>query len=451
MERLLRYHRNPISTLFMASLYKPTYTKCDPETGERVTRRLRKWYAKYNDADGVVRRVALCEDKSAAQVMLADLMRKVERQQAGMIDPAAEHLAQPIDVHVRAYETHLKSKARSDKHVDETMRLIRNVSAACRCKVLADLQGAGDRLENYLAERRDNGASFRTINADLVAVRSFCRWLMQRQRMHQDPTSDLVRLNVDEDRRRERRALTDVEAQRLIDTAWESKRVFRRLNGKDRALLYMLAQRTGLRRGELRTLTAQSFNLTSNPPIVVVEAKNSKRRKKDVLPLAPEVAHAMKDYLDERDSKRLIWSGSWWRRAAEMMHKDLAEAGIESIDEDGRVLDFHGQRTTFITGLARSGVSPATAQRLARHSDINLTMGVYTQLEAGELANAVGNLPKLILGDSACENGGDQLTADSGHDADRLNIDRVVAVWPQLSAETRAAIFDLIDRCEGDT
>jgi hypothetical protein len=56
---------------------------------------------------------------------------------------------------------------------------------------------------------------------------------------------------------------------------------------------------------------------------------------------------------------------------------------------------FHALRMTFITNLTRSGVSPKTAQTLARHSDINLTMGVYTRLGVMDQAAAVEALPPV--------------------------------------------------------
>ncbi len=49
----------------------------------------------------------------------------------------------------------------------------------------------------------------------------------------------------------------------------------------------------------------------------------------------------------------------------------------------------------FITNLARAGVSPKTAQILARHSDINLTMNTYTMLEVYDQSVAVAALPPL--------------------------------------------------------
>ena len=71
-----------------------------------------------------------------------------------------------------------------------------------------------------------------------------------------------------------------------------------------------------------------------------------------------------------------------------MLRTDLVAAGIPFETREG-VLDFHALRTSFITNLARAGVHPKIAQQLARHSDINLTMQVYTKLDLGELADAL--------------------------------------------------------------
>jgi integrase len=59
------------------------------------------------------------------------------------------------------------------------------------------------------------------------------------------------------------------------------------------------------------------------------------------------------------------------------------------------VADFHSLRKTFITNLSRAGVSPKMAQSLARHSDINLTMNVYTMVNVSDQAAAVESLPPL--------------------------------------------------------
>jgi hypothetical protein len=51
---------------------------------------------------------------------------------------------------------------------------------------------------------------------------------------------------------------------------------------------------------------------------------------------------------------------------------------------------------SYITLLERSGVSPKLAQELARHSDIRLTMNVYTHAGLYDLAGAVNGLPSIF-------------------------------------------------------
>ena len=48
---------------------------------------------------------------------------------------------------------------------------------------------------------------------------------------------------------------------------------------------------------------------------------------------------------------------------------------------------------TFATLLAGNGVSPAVAQKLLRHSDMRLTMNIYTHLDLADTADAVAALP----------------------------------------------------------
>ena len=66
---------------------------------------------------------------------------------------------------------------------------------------------------------------------------------------------------------------------------------------------------------------------------------------------------------------------------AEELKRRLKSDFLCYCNHDGLYADFHSLRHWFITGLARAGVSPKMAQTLARHSDIRLTLGVYTHVE----------------------------------------------------------------------
>lgn len=72
--------------------------------------------------------------------------------------------------------------------------------------------------------------------------------------------------------------------------------------------------------------------------------------------------------------------------------KDLALAGVAFETPEGR-LDLHSLRVTFCTNLSVAGVAPRVAMELMRHSDIRLTMKVYTDPARLPLAEAVASLP----------------------------------------------------------
>jgi integrase len=58
-------------------------------------------------------------------------------------------------------------------------------------------------------------------------------------------------------------------------------------------------------------------------------------------------------------------------------------------------VDFHALGHTFITRLARSGVAPAVAKSLARHSTIVLTMDHYTHTLIEDERAALDRLPSI--------------------------------------------------------
>lgn len=54
--------------------------------------------------------------------------------------------------------------------------------------------------------------------------------------------------------------------------------------------------------------------------------------------------------------------------------------------------DLHSIRHRYVTELARAGVSITLARDLARHSDIRLTVGIYSHVNLLEKAAAVNGI-----------------------------------------------------------
>jgi hypothetical protein len=103
----------------------------------------------------------------------------------------------------------------------------------------------------------------------------------------------------------------------------------------------------------------------------------------------------------------------------------------------GLYADFHSNRHTFITNLERSGVSPRRAQSLTRHSDIRLTMGVYTHINLHDQFSAIESLPATP---TVGINGNDKAKAAKAAGADQGQLD---AMWGNLSEDIKARILTL--------
>jgi integrase len=380
----------------MAAVFKLRITRYVDEKGRRVSKatpdarvvreRSTKWYGEYQDTQGITRRVALTTDRASAQAKLNEIVRKVERKQAGLHDPFEEHLARPIAEHLEDYRTFLHSKASTTKHVDQTIRRIEALCEGCGFRRLADIDAL--RVAAWLADRRKTKKRFsaQTSNFYQDLAKGFCNWLVAHERIPKNPLATLRKLNVAIDRRHDRRALTEDEFARLIESA-ENGHPIEGLAGADRAMLYILATWTGFRRGELAAPTCLSFDLEPNPALVRLSARFSKRRKAELLPLHPTVVERVKGWLAAKPDLPpdmplfdLMTPAGYPRKTSKMMKLDLERAGIPYKDEQGLFADFHANRHTFIRNLSRAGVPLATAQKLARHSDPRITANRYTHL-----------------------------------------------------------------------
>ena len=399
----------------MARVFKPTFTKTDPATGEKRTKTLRKWYVEYRDADGRVRRVPGYADRKATDQLAADLERRAARQQVGMIDPSVEHSRRPLAEHLADYRRALQSRGNDARYISQAVAHCQAVFAGIAAVRPSDLDA--DKVANWLAELRRGGVGPVTSNHYLRSVRGFAGWMFKSGRAAADPLKRLSGVNGKLDVRRRRRDMALDECGRLLRAAAASGRVFRGLSGEVRRMLYLTALETGFRAAELASLYPGSFDLDADPPTATVEAAYAKNGQEAVQPLPLELARALRPFLAGLPSDRPVWPGTWAKVAFKMIGRDLAAARAAWIAEaaadadesqrrelsdflayhaDAGTVDFHSLRHSYISSLARSGVHPKTAQVLARHSTIGLTMDLYTHVRLHDQAAALEALPSLL-------------------------------------------------------
>ena len=406
-------------------------------TGEgdaaRVQTESATWYVRLRLANGERADVATgCRDKSAAAGRMAELVAEQEKIRGGIISEreanTAKHGRRSLDDAIEAYRRALEEKQRSARHVAETARYLRRAKDELGWRTLSDMDA--DRLAAWISTK---GFRARVANHFIVAYKSFATWGTKRGFLLKSPFGEIERHDEKADRQHIRRALTAEELNRLIQAAWrrpvqEAMKINRgpnkgmdgadvtketldrlRFLGWTRALAYWTAATTGLRWGELRSITLGAVRLDADPPHMILQAKSEKARRGAQIPLQADLAAEMGRYLSERRSRLVGHSGASVVEfpgaldgaalfdvppsMSKVFHLDCKTAGIPRHDGAGRAIDIHALRHTFGTMLAKAGVSLQVAQRAMRHSTPTLTANVYTHLGLLDVAGAVGKLP----------------------------------------------------------
>ena len=399
------------------------------------------WYVRYRDTSHRMRRKSTgCRDRQAAEKVMADILADVEKVKAGVMSreemTAASHLDTPLGKHTKAYLAELtvktvRGRRVSSRHVRHVREHLDRVVTECRFRSLKDInrqvvQRWMDKVARMPRDKDDpesSPLSARTINMHRTAIVAFCNWCVIEGRLPANPLAGLPKVEETEPARK-RRPLTEDEITRLLDAAQErslrdaltirrgknkgkllakvSDKERRRLKrvGQERSLVYKFMMLTGLRRGEVATLTISALHLDEDSPYVHVDARHAKSGRAATLPLRGDLADDLRKHVarlgkasggEVPPHARLFDID--WRNLLRTFNLDLAAAGIAKRDAQGRTVDVHSLRHTFATLLARNGVSPSVAQKLMRHSDIRLTMNLYTHLDLADTAGAVAALP----------------------------------------------------------
>jgi integrase len=435
----------------------------------RVRGQSRSYIARYRDGRGEVVEVATnCKDVVAARAVLASLERRAELVRAGVMTPAehdaASHADVPLAKHLDAYERHLKVKGCDARRILMLRRRIERLARECRFNKLNRMSGGP--VERWLVERADEGMAAATRNSYREALICFANWCRRTHRLTVSPVENVPRADANVDRRHQRRALTEVELMRLLksarlrplaeygreitskdvdakrskksratwqrepltidnlDDAVERARVALKGNpdliarlertGRERALMYKALALTGLRKGELASLTVGQLDFGGPLAYAVLNPADEKNRRGSNIPLRADLADELASWLAERlrdvqEQARQHGEPIPARLPANtplfnvpsgltrIFDRDLAVAGIAKRDERDRVVDVHALRVTFGTHLCAAGIPLRTAQAAMRHSKPELTANIYTDPKLLDVAGAIDALPNLTL------------------------------------------------------
>ena len=374
-------------------------------------KRGRLWYGKIRLENWPgERRISLqTTDRHVAQAKLQERVREFEREALGYLAPSSVRQAslKPLVELVEAFLSDMRARQKSENTLRIYTGALRRLAEACGWSHLRDIKAS-----DFCEWRKDCGLRAKTINDYLNVWSRFFRW-MRRQRMAtENPFEFIEQADTRAEAREYRRALTTDEARSLLATAPHPRRV-----------VYHLILDTGLRRREVAGLrwadvclggaqrsdgsapaTALSKREGSPPPqgagegawgqqaTVRVPASLAKNRRAAVCEIGRELAAelgAMKP-ADAAPFHPVFPVGV---PKVATIRRDLSRAGIPFVDVLGRRIDLHALRKTFGTALVLNGEHPRVVMEAMRHSDLKLTMKLYT--DAGQLpvGAALARLP----------------------------------------------------------
>ncbi len=342
----------------------------------------------------------------------------------GLVGAERSESQREIDEHLTDWHEFLLNKGVCQEHADQNHNRAKRIFIEGGFRCLSDIKG--DRVMQSIGQLQKTvkkrshktgelevveigpAASFTKLH-HLRACKQFTKWLMINNRLTHNPLTHLSISNVRVEK--QRRSLSVDELSYLLAYVTDAPDSWN-VPGPERVLIYELAVSSGLRRDEIKSLTRTSFDFKRLT--VEVQPDDTKNKKPALLPVKAALMDKIKFHL----SGKMPLTAAFMvpQPAAKMLQGDMQKARtawIEAVknnpDEHRQrvdsdflkvkthegVADFHALRHTFGTLLAASGVHPKVAMDLMRHSDINLTMALYTTSNKEQATAAINSLPSF--------------------------------------------------------
>ena len=340
--------------------------------------------------------------RSVAEKMLARYQTEVDRIRTGVA--TREELAKAqfrhttLEKALEQYRTKMVAAGITPQHITHSIKSISRICKETGINSLSDIRR--EAVERWMAQEVEKKVlATRTINAYLMAIKSFTHYLVDIELLPSLPLKFVRKLNQEIDPRKKRRAMTADEVERLLKVAALGKRKSKKWKPGERVLIYRLLLGTGLRSTELSLLTPNQINFERCR--LTIEAAKTKNKKADVLPMRPDLVQSVKAWITEhgiQSHERIFHYEA--RLLCDAFYSDLKTAGIERKNLDGRCLDIHALRKTFGTMLAKAGVPLTTTQRLMRHYSPEITAKLYIDVDPLDMSNALGQLPTFGYSES---------------------------------------------------
>ena len=313
-------------------------------------------------------------DKQVGGQRLRKIIIEEQRERDGLLAPRQqrETAQRPLLEHVKAYCESRRAVKRDEKYVCELERKLERLCVACAWQFVRDVTP-----ESFEKWRARQTTAPKTLNEYQNAINGLMNWL--EHRVGPNPLRFVHKVLTAGEPRRKRRALCADQLRQLVTVSGE------------RAIVYLVAASTGIRRGELALLEWRDVFLDVPQPFIAVRSSVAKIDKHVMQPL-PSSSPKNCGARSPRDrSNELVFATAFhaWKFTAGIWLRPAST--IRTMQ--GRFADFHALRTTFGTLLTLASRSQRTVMELMRHSDMKLTAKTYTDANMLPVSETVDLLP----------------------------------------------------------
>ncbi len=229
----------------------------------------------------------------------------------------------------------------------------------------------------FLLTLRVKKLSNKTIVRNLVAIRTFFRFLTQEGKLESNPVEDLESPQL-------AKTLPEILSLREVEELLEAPKPQTPLGIRDRSMLEMLYA-TGMRVSELVSLQMNQLNLEGG--YVLLFGKGSKER---AVPLGAEAIKRVSDYL--KGARQILLKGKespflFLNRSGRKMSRQVFWKKIKTYGRRAGIrkkITPHLLRHSFASHLLARGADLRSVQMLLGHADISTTQ-IYTHVTGERL------------------------------------------------------------------
>ena len=329
---------------------------------------------------------------------------------ADLIDDKRASASLPLERHIDDYISSCEHEGQTGQYVRTKRLHLSRLAEHIGAKRLTDIKR--EPVESFLISLKKADHSAKNINDHRATAITFINWCVERGRIDQNPLVGIKQLNVKQDRRYVRRALTVDELSRLLEVA--ESRPLRELmtirtgpnkgqlgakvrdsvkqkaieRGRHRRAVYLTAALCGLRRKELGLI--QWGDIDFEDRVITVRIEVGKAKRTDHVPMHPMLAETLADLRPQ--DVNVIDPVFPIVPTCKIVNEDIQAAGIPLVDDQGRHVGLHGLRTTLGTNLAKAGVAPQVARQIMRHADYRTTLEHYTTLSIHDAVAAIDQI-----------------------------------------------------------